>query len=199
MRTTFFKKSFLVLFTLIFTAMLSSCGGGSSDFNDIIDDVIDTSDRPGWKLNGLSFVASKASKNSLLGNDLLTSTSLGLNRDNEVVTSVVTLQYKDKGPGVYTLVSSIEQLFTSQTQNPEGKFLLIAASIINLSNDSREYQSDDGGLANVTFNAANDLVFNIPSPIDLISTSSDGFPDFPVKILFTLIDIFEDLPVPSLP
>ncbi|MGK0272121.1 MAG: hypothetical protein ACI88H_002787, partial [Cocleimonas sp.] len=91
----------LVFITFIFAALLSSCGGGSSAVNTIVD----TSGRPGWELNGLRFVASKASKNSFLGYDSLTSTSLGLNSDNEIVTPVVTLQFDDKGPSIYTLVS----------------------------------------------------------------------------------------------
>ena len=65
MRTTFLKKPFYHLFTLIFAMLLSSCGGGSSTVNRIIDDAIE--DRPGWVLNDLRFVASKASKNSFLG------------------------------------------------------------------------------------------------------------------------------------
>ncbi len=199
MRTTFFKKPLLVFITFIFAALLSSCGGGSSAVNTIIDTIVDTSDRPGWELNGLRFVASKASKNNFLGYDSLTSTSLGLNSDNEIVTSVVTLQFDDKGPGIYTLVSSFEELVTRQNSDPAGKFLLIAASIINLANDSKEYQSEDSGFVNVAFNTSNDLVFNIPSPVNLLQSSGDGFPDFPFRIFFKLIDIFEDLPTPSLP
>lgn len=197
MRTTFLKKPLFVLTTLLFTLTLSSCGGGSSIVNNIIEDAIEN--RPGWVLNDLRFVASKASKNSFLGYDSLTTTSIGLNNANEIVTSLVTLQFDDRGPGVYTLVSSFGELLNRQSANPEGKFLFIAASIINAANNSTNYESDDGGLANVTLNSANDLVFNIPDPIGLIKSSGDGFPDFPINIFFKLIDIFEDLPAPSLP
>ena len=196
MRTTFLKKTIFTLSALFLAATLSSCGGGSS-ISDIIEDAVEN--RPGWVLNDLRFIASKASKNSFLGYDSLTTTSLGLNSNNEPVTSIVTLQYDDKGPGVYTLVSSFEELVTRQTDDPQGKFLLIAASIINQANNSRQYQSGDAGFVNVAFNTANDLVFNIPSPVELFGSSGDGFPDFPFKIFFKLIDIFEDLPTPSLP
>lgn len=197
MRTTFLKKPLLVLSSILFALTLSSCGGGSSIVNDFIDDAVEN--QPGWELNGLRFVASKASKNSLFGYDSLTTTSVGLNSANEVITSIVTLQYDDRGPGLYTLVSSFDQLISRQSDDPQGKFLLIAASIINLSNNSTEYQSDDLGFANVTLNTANDLVFNIPSPVSLIRNSGDAFPEFPINIFFTLIDIFEDLPTPSFP
>ena len=96
------------------------------------------------------------------------------------------MQYDDKGPGVYTLVSSFEELVSRQNDDPAGKFLLIAASIINLANDSKEYQSGDSGFVNVAFNSANDLVFNIPSPVSLIKASGDGFPDFPLNVIFHL-------------
>ena len=181
--------------------MITACGGGSTSsiINAVIDandDIIDT--LPRWTIGDRKFVASSSSKNSLDSYDVLTTTSFGLNDDGEVTTSVVALSYKNNGPGVYTLVSSLEQLLTRQTDNPLGNFILITASIINLSNDSTTYNSDDSGFANVTLDGG-DLVFNIPSPVSLIRGNGDAFPDLPFNILFTLIDIIEDLPTPSLP
>ena len=135
----------------------------------------------------------------MLNYDVLTTTSLDLNDDGEIVTSIVALSYKDSGPGVYTLVSSLVKLITLQTENPLDNFLLITASIINIANDSATYESDDSGFANVTLDNDSNLVFNIPSPVNLIRNNGDAFPELPFNILFTLIDIFEDLPLPSLP
>ncbi|MEB8434021.1 hypothetical protein OO007_17410 [Cocleimonas sp. KMM 6892] len=181
--------------------MITACGGGSTSsvVNAIIDandDVVDT--LPRWTIGDMKFAASSSKKNSLANYDVLTTTSLGLNEDGEIVTSIVALSYKDNGPGVYTLVSSLDQLLTRQTENPLGNFILITASIINIANDSTTYNSDDSGFANVTLEGG-DLVFNIPSPVGLIRGSGDAFPQLPFNILFTLIDIFEDLPTPLLP
>ncbi len=195
--------------------MIAACGGGSSIINaiadanddddssivnviiDANDDIIDT--LPRWNIGDMQFVAKSSKKNNLLNYDVLTTTSFGLNDDGEIVSSIVALSYKDKGPGVYTLVSSLEQLITRQTENPLGNFLLITASIINIANDSTTYESDDSGFANVTLDNDSNLLFNIVSPVNLIKNSGDGFPELPFNILFTLIDIFEDLPLPSLP
>lgn len=181
--------------------LITACGGGSTSsiINAVIDandDIIDT--LPRWNIGDMKFVAKSSKKNDLLNYDVLTTTSLGINDDGEIVTSIVALSYKDRGPGVYTLVSSLEQLISRQTENPLGNFLLITASIINISNDSTTYESDDSGFANVTLDSG-DLVFNIPSPVNLIRNNGDAFPELPFNILFTLIDIFEDLPLPSLP
>ncbi len=181
--------------------MITACGGGST--SSIINAVIDANDDitdtlPRWNIGDMEFIASSSKKNSLANYDVLTTTSLGLNDDGEIVSSIVALSYKDNGPGVYTLVSSLEQLLTRQTENPLGNFLLITASIINIANDSTTYGSDDSGFANVTLDGG-DLVFNIPSPVNLIRGNGDAFPELPFNILFTLIDIFEDLPLPLLP
>jgi len=182
--------------------MITACGGGSTSsiVNAIIDandDIIDT--LPRWEIGDMRFVAKSSKKNNLLNYDVLTTTSLGLNDDGEIVSSIVALSYKDSGPGVYTLVSSLEQLITRQTENPLGNFLLITASIINIANDSTTYESYDNGFANLTLDNDSNLVFNIPSPVNLIRNNGDAFPELPFNILFTLIDIFEDLPFPSLP
>jgi len=186
---------------ILLAFMITACGGGSTSsvVNAIIDandDIIDT--LPRWTIGDMKFAASSSKKNSLANYDVLTTTSLGLNEDGDVVSSIVALSYKDNGPGVYTLVSSLDQLLTRQTDNPLGNFILITASIINIANDSTTYNSDDGGFANVTLDGG-DLVFNIPSPVSLIRGNGDAFPDLPFNILFTLFDIFEDLPTPSLP
>lgn len=191
------KAPLIVLLAL----MISACGGGSTSsvVNAIIDandDIIDT--LPRWTIGERKFIASSSKKNSLDSYDVLTTTSLGLNDDGEIITSIVALSYKNNGPGVYTLVSSLDQLLTRQTENPLGNFILITASIINIANDSTTYNSDDSGFANVTLDGG-DLVFNIPSPVSLIRGNGDAFPELPFNILFTLIDIFEDLPTPSLP
>jgi len=181
---------------------ITACGGGSTSsvINAVIDandDVLDT--LPRWNIGDMQFIAKSSKKNNLLNYDILTTTSFGLTDEGDVVTSIVALSYKDKGPGVYTLVSSLEQLLTRQTENPLGNFLLITASIINIANDSTTYESDDTGFANVTFDNDSNLVFNILSPVSLIRNNGDAFPELPFNILFTLIDIFEDLPLPSLP
>lgn len=182
--------------------MMSACGGGSTSsvVNAIIDandDIIDT--LPRWTIDDLKFVASSSKKNSLANYDVLTTTSLGLSNDGEIITSVVALSYRDNGAGVYNLVSSLDQLLTRQLEDPLGNFILITASIINIANDSTTYNSDDSGFANVTLDNDGNLVFNIPSPVSLIRGNGDAFPTLPFNILFTLIDIFEDLPTPSLP
>lgn len=66
------------------------------------------------------------------------------------------------------------------------------SSVVNAIDDV----NDDSGFANITFDNDSNLVFNIPSPVNLIRNNGNSFPALPFNIHFTLVDIFEDLPLP---
>ncbi len=179
--------------------MITACGGGSSIVDAIVDDGSDHS----WKVGEKTYYAGDTNVHSVaLGIDVLESTSFGFDREGNFSTSIVTMSFTDRGAGVYTIVSSFADLIENQEQNPLGRFIFIAVKLISLqsSSDSTTYISfDDTGTVNVTSESDNNLHFNIPSPINILRDSGDGFPELPFNIFFTLIDIFEDLPLPSLP
>lgn len=179
---------------------ITACGGGSSS---IIDAIIDDGTDHSWKVGEKTYFAGDTNVHSVaLGIDVLESTSFGFDREGNFSTSIVTMSFTDRGAGLYTIVSSFADLIDNQDQNPLGRFIFIAVKLISLqsSSDTTTYISfDDTGTVNVTSDSDNTLHFNIPSPINILRDSGDGFPELPFNILFTLIDIFEDLPLPSLP